>query len=114
MTNLTFGQKLMILRRNKHLSQRKLAELIKTGVANIARYELDSSLPGALTLIKLSDFFDVSIDYLLKSSGPGSSVKDPQVALLMSKIDDLDSKNRAFIIGMVNSFISSQNKSSTN
>lgn len=98
----------MILRRNKNLSQKKLASLTGLGVANIARYELDSSMPNTQTLITLSDFFQVSTDYLLKSSGAISFPKDPDLLILMSKIDQFDDDSKIFLKKMINSLIDSQ------
>lgn len=53
------------LREDKDLRQSDLAE--KTGIdqRTISNYETGKTAPDAYALIKLADFFDVSIDYLI-------------------------------------------------
>jgi len=97
MSKLTFGQKLMILRRNKNVSQKKLAELTKIGLVNIARYETDTIYPNAQTLIKLSDYFNVSIDYLLKDNQEILNINDKEILSLSKLIDELPEKNKDYL-----------------
>ncbi len=53
------------LREDMDLRQSDLAE--KTGIdqRTISNYETGKTMPDAYALIKLADFFDVSIDYLV-------------------------------------------------
>jgi transcriptional regulator with XRE-family HTH domain len=60
-----FGQNLAKLRKEKNLSQYKLAELMNLSRGQIANYEQGSREPDFETLERFADFFDVSIDYLL-------------------------------------------------
>lgn len=60
-----FGQNLAKLRKEKKLSQYKLAELMNFSRGQIANYEQGSREPDFETLERFADFFDVSIDYLL-------------------------------------------------
>lgn len=57
---------LRALRKSRGLSQISLQ--MKTGIeqALISKYETGVRIPPTETLIILSDFFDVSIDYILK------------------------------------------------
>ncbi len=58
------AQRLRGLRNQTDLSQIKLADVlgIKQGAVN--RYENNQSEPSCETLLKYSDFFDVSLDYI--------------------------------------------------
>ena len=58
------SQRLRELRNKTDLSQVKMAEVlgIKQGAVN--RYENNQSEPNCETLLKYSDFFDVSLDYI--------------------------------------------------
>ena len=53
------------LRLEKGLTQIKLAELFDIDQTTVSKWELGKALPDTSLLIRLADFFDVSIDYLL-------------------------------------------------
>lgn len=59
------SDRIKILRLENNLTQKELAEKIQTSNKNIWAYENNISTPPAETLIKIADFFDVSLDYLL-------------------------------------------------
>ncbi len=60
-----FGERLVYLRKQHKISQRKLGSYLGLSQSAIAKYERNESEPDIATLKKLSDFFDVSIDYLI-------------------------------------------------
>lgn len=53
------------LRKEKNLTQKELATLLNVSDRSVGFYETGERDPDTDTLRKLSDFFDVSIDYLL-------------------------------------------------
>ena len=59
------SDRIKILRLENNLTQKELGEKIQTSNKNIWAYENNISTPPAETLIKIADFFDVSLDYLL-------------------------------------------------
>ncbi len=54
------------LRKQKGISQLRLAIEINTNQNTISRYETGEREPGIAELIKIADFFNVSVDYLLE------------------------------------------------
>ncbi len=54
------------IRKAKGISQLKLAIEMNTNQNTISRYETGEREPGLTELIKLADYFDVSVDYLLE------------------------------------------------
>ena len=54
------------LRKAKGISQLKLALDLNTTQNTISRYETGEREPSINELIKIADYFNVSIDYLLK------------------------------------------------
>lgn len=56
--------KIKELREEKAISQLKLAQIIGTSQRNISRWENGSNEPAYSYLIKIADFFDVTLDYL--------------------------------------------------
>lgn len=61
----TIGDRIKQLRDEAGLSQMQLSEKIGLSQSAIARYELNKTEPKASDIIKLSEFFGVSADYLL-------------------------------------------------
>ena len=65
MTSVKFEKKLMALRKKRGMSQEELADQLGVSRQAVSRWELGATLPDAPNLLKLSDLFGVSIDYLL-------------------------------------------------
>lgn len=56
--------KLLELRKNKGLTQEEISKAIETSSVNYNRYELGKVRPDIETLIKIADYYGVSLDYL--------------------------------------------------
>lgn len=54
------------LRHKKKVTQLKMAMDLNTNQNTISRYESGKREPGIVELIKIADYFDVSIDYLVE------------------------------------------------
>ena len=54
------------LRKLKGISQLTLATDLNTNQNTISRYETGDREPGIMELIKIADYFHVSIDYLVE------------------------------------------------
>ena len=57
---------LRILRKNKGLSMKELGEIIGVAESTISQYETGKREPDFETLLKLGEFFNVSVEYLLR------------------------------------------------
>lgn len=66
---MTFGEKLQKLRAREGLSQDTLAELLNVSCQAVSRWERDETMPETEKVIRISDHFHVTTDYLLKD-GP--------------------------------------------
>ncbi len=69
-----FGERLKRLRKDNDLTQGQLAEQIGVVPSAVGKYErLEAAYPSIDTLIKIANYFNVSLDYLLrgKKSIPG-------------------------------------------
>lgn len=53
------------LRKEKALTQKELSEILGLDQTTVSKWELGKAIPDSAMLIRLSDFFDVSTDYLL-------------------------------------------------
>ena len=54
------------LRKQRNITQLKLAMDLHTTQNTISRYESGEREPGISELVKLADYFGVSVDYLLE------------------------------------------------
>ena len=59
------GERLMILRKEKGLTQKELAEKLSVSINTISLYERNKIEPPDKVKIQISRFFDVSMDYLM-------------------------------------------------
>ena len=73
-------KRLKELRLTKKMSQQILADLIGVSRSTVAMWETSSSQPDNDCLLKLSDIFEVSTDYLLgRTDDPSQKTLDEQL-----------------------------------
>lgn len=60
------GKRIQLLRKGKNLSQEELAESLNISRQSISKWESGNTLPDIDKLIQLSEYFNVSLDYLVK------------------------------------------------
>ena len=65
---LLFAKRLKELRLAKKMTQANLAEVLNYGYTAIANYEAGKNQPSYKDLLTISEYFDVSVDYLLGAS----------------------------------------------
>ncbi len=63
---MAISDKLYQLRKKEGLSQEQLAEKLNVSRQAVSKWESGTSIPESEKLIAISDFFGVSLDYLLK------------------------------------------------
>ena len=73
---MAFGENLTNLRKSKGLSQEQLASELSLTRQTISKWELNQSTPDIDYLVRLSDFFCVTTDYLLKGEERSSIADD--------------------------------------
>lgn len=62
---MNMAQKLATLRKEKGLTQMKLAEALDVSRQAVSKWELGTTLPGTDKLKAIADLYEVSTDYLL-------------------------------------------------
>ena len=65
---MNFAQKLTNLRIQNGYSREKLAEKLYVSRQAVSKWEVGTTLPETDKIVAISNFFDVSIDYLLKEN----------------------------------------------
>lgn len=65
---MSLGKRIQKLRKEKHMTQEQLADLLLVSRQAISKWESDLNEPDIKTLIKLSEIFQISIDELIKGN----------------------------------------------
>ena len=74
---MALSEKLYELRKKDSLSQEQLAERLGVSRQAVSKWESGKAVPESDTLISISEYFNVSLDYLMKEDD--SAVTDPIV-----------------------------------
>lgn len=69
---MNFSEKLYTLRKERGLSQEQLAENLDVSRQAISKWESGRAVPETEKLLLISDYFGVSLDYLMKEVVTGS------------------------------------------
>lgn len=64
-----FQERLIEQRKLNKKTQRQIAEYLNMAQPSYIRYENGSAEPSLENLVKLADYFDVAVDYLLGRTG---------------------------------------------
>lgn len=78
--DVTTGEKLALLRRQKGMTQEELSEALNVSRQSVSRWEMDAAFPETDKLIRLSKLFDCSIDFLLKTDYQMNEKKDAELS----------------------------------
>ena len=78
----TLGDRLKKLKNDHQLTNRKLAGELGISHALISAYENNKSEPTAKMIIKYADFFDVSVEWILKGATAYSPLSENETKML--------------------------------
>lgn len=82
MNEVIFRTRLAMLRKQKHMTQDQMAQMLGVSRPSYTCYELGNSLPTILSLCKLADFFEVNLDYLLgRTNDPTIDAAEPKIIM---------------------------------
>ncbi len=65
-----FSERLKKLRKDKKITQEALAKILGVERSSIGKYESSGVIPSIDVLKKMSDYFGVSVDYLMTGKEP--------------------------------------------
>lgn len=94
----TFGERIRRLRKDRKLKQEQVAAALSVNRKAVSHYENDVREPSFETLIRLSELFRVSTDYLLGIQTVHSievcDLTDREIRLIRELVADMANKNR--------------------
>ena len=61
----TFGNRLQVLMKHNNVTQQELANKLNVRRGSVSNWVTDRRCPDSDTLVKIANYFDVTVDYLL-------------------------------------------------
>ena len=95
---MTIGEHIMLLRKQKGLSQADLGKKIGTSGDIIGRYERNIMIPSIEVIMKIADILEVSIDYLV---GKTNLELDKTTLKRLEDISTLSDENKVFVFRVI-------------
>lgn len=118
-----FAKKLKDLRKDRHVSQRELAEYLHLTPNSICEWENLRSEPSIDLLIKLSNYFQCSLDYLLGREDDFGNIvvqgtedpffTTPQEQEFIIKLRSLSSSTREMILHVLDNAVQVEKRTSS-
>ncbi|MDQ0492806.1 transcriptional regulator with XRE-family HTH domain [Paenibacillus brasilensis] len=92
--------------KDRGMTKKAFCEKLKISVGNLGDWRSGKTTPGTKHLIQISDFFNVSLDWLMKGVKPGEGVLQEQKAAyffgvmgpLNYQCEQLSEKEKDFIL----------------
>ncbi len=99
------------LRQQKGISQKQLADMILVSQQSVNKYENQNVEPDIKTLVKMADFFGVSLDYLVGRTDIKEMITKPKMsdlneteAEVIIKFRSLTNKQQHCILSLIDSY----------
>ena len=92
------GTSLSVLRKSARLTQGELAESVGVDTETISRFERGATTPSLLTLQMLAVALNTTMAELIGESSP---MPNDQARTVVAWFGDLESDDRAFVMGML-------------
>jgi transcriptional regulator with XRE-family HTH domain len=99
---MTFGQKMIMVRKQKKMSQAELGKLSGVNGDIVGKYERDEMKPSIETAKKLADALEISLDYLV---GEGEKVLDKKTLKRLQDIEKLPASDKEHIFYTLDNLI---------
>ena len=98
---MKFNEKLMSIRKMKGLSQEELGMELQVSRQTISKWESGQSYPDFQRLVMLSDYFDMTLDELVKDIDVqdvrDKNLTDEKVASIYLDVENVKNKSRKFV-----------------
>ncbi|MGF9726960.1 helix-turn-helix domain-containing protein [Bacillus safensis] len=114
-----FGKRITTLRKKAGLTQVELAKKLNVTRSALSQYELGTREPNYDLLLKIADFFEVTVDYLIgRSDNPDYKIiddnkieSDPDLQIAFNAATDFSEEARKQTIDFINYIREKEKKS---
>lgn len=94
---IRIGENIQKLRKAKGLSLRKLSAEIGISHNNLASYERDAIVPSLENAVKISQYFNVPLEYLFMGEKADFKYHDLELGVLFGEVDRMAGKYRIMV-----------------
>ena len=94
---ILIGENIQKLRQEKGLSLRKLSAEVGISHNNLASYERDAIVPSLENAVKISQYFNVPLEYLFMGEKAQFKYHDLELADLFGEVDRMEAKYRRMV-----------------
>lgn len=109
----TLGDRLKSLRQKAGMTQQQVAFAIGKSKGNVSGYENGSFEPSANTIIKLSECFNISTDYLLLGEDECASTNNPLTEgeeEIMNLVHPLAERDKIRVAGVIENYLATRHR----
>jgi transcriptional regulator with XRE-family HTH domain len=106
--DMEFKDRLKQARKDKGISQSKLAQMIDVHVTNISRYERGENKPTSQVLTRLADALGISADYLMSGSTDevaNAVISDRELLEQFKKVEQLPNDRKLLVKEFLDAFL---------
>lgn len=108
----TFGEKLRQLMESNNVKQQELADKLNVKRGSVSNWITNRRCPDAETIVKIADYFNVTVDFLLKDTKNEElkKVKEDYIEMkdLYECYKNLDENNKILIDSMIKTMLENQ------
>lgn len=100
-----FSQIIKNLRKKHNLTQQQLADIVGITATGISYWESGSATPNIETLNKLSNYFGVTVNYLLGAKDKVEKEDNSRTAILFRKTEQVSPEEKDRLLDILDSTI---------
>lgn len=96
---MTIAERIRLIRQQKNISQKELAEMAEVNLKSLSRYELGTSVPPADVIKRIADALKVSTDALL--SDETITIKDKELLKKFEVIQNMTGETKQALLKLI-------------
>ena len=100
-----FSQIIKELRKKNNLTQQQLADIVGITATGVSYWESGNATPNTETLNKLSNYFGVTVNYLLGIKDKIEDEDNSRTAIIFIKAEQVDPKEKEKLLDILDSTI---------
>lgn len=107
-SSMNMGEKIRLLRTQRKFTQNKLGEMLGIDGKRISYYENGTHVPSTEVLIKLSEIFGVTMDYLVRDNAENlviNKISDLELLKMFERVDLMEPDDKIIIKGVIETFV---------